>query len=152
MSTQAIADEEGSITLVNTYMRKTESESHMYTWASHRNAIFDIALAGLLHPPNLECSYCLSWGCTKCNMLRARLFTAPWETCQSENTWPFTTSVYVTDIVEILPQSSPMSERFHADGDDLLATASGDQSIRVWDLSRAVRCIHAQKVVCNICN
>jgi hypothetical protein len=28
--------------------------------------------------------------------------------------------------------------KLDADGDDLLATASGDQTIRVWDLSRAV--------------
>ena len=118
MSMQAIADEEGSITLVNTYMRKTESESHMYTWASHRNAIFDIALAGSL-PKQTSSAVAACVVDAQNRIRRARL-----------------------------PSPSFISDRIHADGDDLLATASGDQSIRVWDLSRAVSCIHAQDIVC----
>lgn len=46
---QAVADEEGNTTLINTRMSKNHSE-HRYNWSCHRNAIFDLAFAGMSLP------------------------------------------------------------------------------------------------------
>ena len=43
---QAVADEEGYISLINTSMPKQENGSHIFSWMCHRNAIFDVAFSG----------------------------------------------------------------------------------------------------------
>lgn len=50
---QAVADEEGYISLINTSMPKQENGSHIFSWMCHRNAIFDVAFCG-------ECFSCAS--------------------------------------------------------------------------------------------
>lgn len=49
---QAVADEEGYISLINTIMPKQEDGSHIFSWMCHRNAIFDVAFSG-------ECALCV---------------------------------------------------------------------------------------------
>ena len=44
---QAVADEEGFISLIHTNMPKQENGSHIFSWMCHRNAIFDVAFSGL---------------------------------------------------------------------------------------------------------
>jgi hypothetical protein len=46
LSMQAVADEEGYISLINTRVPKNEAGSHIYSWLCHRNAIFDVAFSG----------------------------------------------------------------------------------------------------------
>ena len=46
LSLQAVADEEGYISLINTRVPKQEDGSHIFSWMCHRNAIFDVAFSG----------------------------------------------------------------------------------------------------------
>ena len=47
---QAVADEEGYISLINTTKPKSDDGKHSYSWLCHRNAIFDIAWSGMCLP------------------------------------------------------------------------------------------------------